>query len=399
MDAMSVLRRLACVTVLGCLLPLVAHAASVTDDASRARELMKGGNLQGALLLYEQLVMREPTNAEFAEQLAFCLVAKMTDLPAGEERNTLISRARFEAERARTLGDKSDLLGMMLEHLNSDDIATPPIRDGRMQAAEEAFMRGDYDKALAGYEAIAASDPKSYEARLFAGDVLYKRGNTKTAAEWFQKAIDVNPDIETAYRYWGDAVARSGDDAGALPYYIRAVVAEPYERQSWSGLQQWAKRNGALLQQPRIRMPSAAASTKKGEKGVIVGLDPSFLTDKEAGATWLIYSVVRSGWVSGKFMEKNPEAKVYRHSLEEELDSVGQALALIPGKQGDSKPVPDSLQELVRLVDEDMLASYFLISAADEGLAQDYDSYRQQHREQLAAYIDKYVIRRGKAVE
>src|SRR5207248_11531255 len=39
-----------------------------------------------------------------------------------------------------------------------------------------------------------------------------------------------------------------------------------------------------------------------------------------------------------------------------------------------------------------LLESYILISRADEGIAQDYDAYRNNHHEQLRQFIREYVI-------
>jgi hypothetical protein len=51
-----------------------------------------------------------------------------------------------------------------------------------------------------------------------------------------------------------------------------------------------------------------------------------------------------------------------------------------------------ALQDLVRLSGDNMLEPYVLFNAADEGIAQDYAAYRAGHREQLARYIDQYLL-------
>jgi hypothetical protein len=53
--------------------------------------------------------------------------------------------------------------------------------------------------------------------------------------------------FETAYRYWSDALLAAGSIADAREKYINAVIAEPYNQNSWQGLSQWAQKNKAQL--------------------------------------------------------------------------------------------------------------------------------------------------------
>src|SRR6185503_10491864 len=90
------------------------------------------------------------------------------------------------------------------------------IREG-----EQAFMRGDMDKAIAAYRRALAADPHLYDAALYAGDAEFKKAMNSTDAPfrsehfdasgvWFAKAIAIDPNRETAYRYWGDALDAQG---------------------------------------------------------------------------------------------------------------------------------------------------------------------------------------------
>jgi tetratricopeptide (TPR) repeat protein len=378
-------------------------AAPIQDDAVRAAALFEAGNLVAACPMYEALAIREPTSAVIAERLAFCLAAQYESLPAGTEREALIERARSEVSRAKILGDKSNMLRILEERVNSDTASLASNSSDRLKEAEAAFMRGDLDSALAGYEAVAADDPRSYEARLFAGDVLFRKGDVNVAGEWFQKAIDLNPNVETAYRYWGDAIAKSGDDAAALSYYINAVVAEPYGRTSWTGLQQWVKRNGATLRAPHLPAPTIEMGPKDAksakEAGIHIGVNADTLADKQAGAAWMAYAANRSVWIKGKYLEANPTDKGYRHSLTEETESLRHALTFLGADEAHPEGVHASIRELVQLAHDDLIEAYVLLNATDEGIAQDYEAYRNGHREQLARYVDQYLIRRGTAIE
>jgi tetratricopeptide (TPR) repeat protein len=250
---------------------------------------------------------------------------------------------------------------------------------------------------------VAASDPSSYLARLYAGDVYFRKGNVKLAGEWFQQAIAIDPNAETAYRYWGDAIAQSGDQEAARQYFIKAIIAEPYTKNSWMRLKQWAKENGAKLEHPQLYTPTVALKgndvDKSGKPEVSINIDPKAIADKEAGEVWFAYAINRSVWVKERYIEQNPTEKTYRHSLEEEVESMRFALDLVKTHKADLSGLRGSAGELVQLERDGMLESYVLLSAPDNGIARDYGKYRDGHRETLAAYIDKYVIRRGAAIE
>jgi tetratricopeptide (TPR) repeat protein len=371
----------------------VVLAAGPSEDAA-AEELYQRGDYVGALPLYERLAAGNPTSAAYAERLAFSLTASFEILPAGKERDELIERARFEAERSRLLGNKSNLLQILLDRLKDPAIHSPSEELVKLRDAEKAFGRGDYDAALAGYLAVAKENPGSYVAHLYVGDVHFIRGDVAQAGEWFAKAIAIDPTVETAHRYWGDAIAKSGDEKAALPHYIRAVVADPYNRTSWTGLRQWADRTGARLQQ--LRLPTPQVSLKDGKTGkeaeVQINLDPATVSDQEALKLWLAYAAARGVWLKGRFVEENPGATAYRHSLQEELRAFHLALDVYDVRAANESAAIRTLRQLAA---EDMLACYVLLNAADEGIAQDYAAYRDQNRDRLVTYVEKYMILPG----
>ena len=319
-------------------------AGDPSVSPKEAAALFEGGNFENALPVYEALAASDPTSALYAERLAFCLLVKFESLPDGAERTATFERVRTEAERAEALGDDSNLLHVILDRLEQ------PIgkaQGATMQAAEAAFSRGDFATALAGYQDIALRDPRSYEARLYAGDVYFVMKKLEPAAEWFQKAIDVDPDRETAYRYWGDALLQFNQQDAARQKFIEAVVAEPYSRRPWLGLKQWADQTGHELGHPRVEVPVQPEHTKSE-----------------------------------------------RHSLADEVAALETLLASGDGSKQPAGLDDESLRNLRVLQQDGMLAPYVLISAADEGIAQDYAAYRAAHRDVLRAYVDKHVIHR-----
>lgn len=368
----------------------VAASDTQPSEADAAAALYHQGDAVGALPLYERLAAQAPDNALYAERLAACLMMKFESLPTGEERNATIARAKAAAEHAKSLGDSSDLLQLILARVANPAAAQNSMAP-KLQAAEEAFARGDYDGALAGYQQVAALDASSYEARLFAGDVYFRKHDLKQAGDWFQKAIGVAPDRETAYRYWGDALVAAGDPGAALPKFIDALIAEPYDSKPWMALNRWAKDNGAVIRAPHVPVPAApqVSSGKAGEPGVIINVAPD--VKQHSTAVWLAYSLSRAQWRTQTFAKRFPGEKDYRHSLPEEVESLQVAVSVLdPASAGDAE-----FQDLVRLDKDNMLEPYVVLSAADEGIAEDYPGYRSGHRDVLRAYVEKYLVHRN----
>jgi tetratricopeptide (TPR) repeat protein len=360
-----------------------------------AAQLFDGGNFENARPVYEALAAAEPSNALYAERLAFCLLIEFQNLPEGAERTAVFERATREAERAKALGDDSNLLHIVLDRVQQP-IGKP--QEATLQAAEAAFGRGEYSTALAGYQDIALRDPTSYEARLYAGDVYFVMKKLEPAAEWFQQAIAIDPNRETAYRYWGDALLQFGEKTAAMHKFIDAVVAEPYSRRAWMGLQQWADRTGHELAHPRIESPAQPVSKSKepSTRDVQINVNLAAAQDANVGGSWFIYSAHRAVWRTEEFAKRFPDEKQYRHSLPEEAEAFQVMLAMLDESEQPQQSTDESLRNVSLLAKDQMLEAYILVSAADEGIAQDYPAYRDAHRDVLHAYIEKYVVREKK---
>lgn len=368
-------------------------SAEDTPSPRKAAELFDAGNCEDALPLYECLAAADPRSISHAERLAFCLMMKFAILPEGPERTAFFERAKREAERAKSLGGNSNLLHTILERVNQP-IGEP--MEAAMQAAETAFSKGNYEAALAGYMEIAARDPASYQARLYAGDVYFRMNKLAAAGEWFQKAIDVDPNIETAYRYWGDALLEGGQAEAAMHKFIEGVIAEPYSRSPWMGLQQWAGRTGHELAHPRIDVPAAPTSKSTDPATKDVAINVNMDKDPAILAFWIAYSAHRALWRTEEFAKQFPNEKAYRHTLAEEAGAFQMMLAVMDESERAGDLKNESLRNVKGLGKDQMLEAYVLISAADEGIAQDYAAYRDAHRDVLHAYIEKYIVREKK---
>jgi tetratricopeptide (TPR) repeat protein len=258
-----------------------------------------------------------------------------------------------------------------------------------MLKAQKQFSNGKLKKALALYEQAAEADPRLYEAALFAGDTEDKLKNYDEAGTWFAKAIIISPDRETAYRYWGEMLTRKGELKAARNKFVDAVIAEPYTKTPWVGLQQWADASNARLASPPITLPQQAVADEKGN--VKVTVDPSSAESPASGA-WLVYSTQPMMWRSTEFKKHYPNETVYRHSLAEEAEGLRSVIAVVKEERIPEDKLDATLKSLIALDKDGMLECWILLNGADRGIVEDYATYRAEHRELLHAYIDKYVI-------
>jgi tetratricopeptide (TPR) repeat protein len=370
------------------------------DEAARANALYREGKRPEALPLYEDLAKTHPNEMLYFERLADCLAAESAQLsdPAGLK--AVRTRMRDAAKRAVELGDTLEIVKIWA----NIDPNQPPLAGiespgkALLQEGEKAFTAGDFTTAMTKYTAAAEADPKLYLAALFAGDTAFMQGDLKTAAQWFARAIAIDPDRESAYRYWGDAILKFGNDPmAAREKFIDAIVAEPYSRLAWQGIKQWAQLENAVLMAPKIERPAGPAVDPKKPNTINITLDADATDDKKhpGASAWAMYSLIRAGYMGDEFKKNFPDEKVYRHSLREEsaaLSGVAEGIKNQEVKKGD---LDESLRNVVELNDAGMLDCWILISGADNGIAQDYDAYRKQHRQLLHDYLSRFVVHGG----
>jgi tetratricopeptide (TPR) repeat protein len=364
--------------------------AEVQKENVQAETLYQQQNFLGALPLFDDLHLQRPESNVFRERLAVCLLAR-----AGTEAPSDAAQTREQAKKllleAKARGDNSGLLEVLLEKLSAPSAAVVQKSPGAelMLKGEKAFSNGNLKKALALYKQAAEADPKLYEAALFAGDTEFKMKDYDEAGTWYAKAIAINPDRETAYRYWGDALMQKGEQKTARSKFVDAVIAEPYTKASWVGLQQWANASQARLASPPITLPKQAVPDEKGN--VNVSIDPAKAGDP-ASAAWLVYSTQPMMWRSTEFKKHYPNETVYRHSLAEAAESLRAVIAVVKEQKIPEDKLDTTLKSLLALDKDGMLECWIVLNGADQGIVQDYAAYRATHRELLRAYIDKYVI-------
>jgi tetratricopeptide (TPR) repeat protein len=382
----------------------ISVARGAQDDAERKRafQLYREAKFQEALPLFEKLEKTYPEDPEVLERYGLMVIGQNVYLKDPAARKDARKRGRELLVRARKAGADDALLKAMLEGIpvdggNDTTFSTKKEVDDAMRAGEEAFMKGEFPKAVEMYQQALLLDPNLYEAALFTGDVYFKSAEQRKAGEWFARAIEINPDRETAYRYWGDSLMKQGRITEAGDKFVEAYVAEPYNRLARAGILNWGNKINVQLAHPNVEIPTNVVPQKNGD--TTINLDPSMLKkdDKSgAGAAWMTYGLIRAGWVQAEFGKQYPSEKTYRHSLKEEVAALRAALKVLSEQKNlDPKAADPSLKAIAKLDKEGLLESFILLAMPDEGIARDYAAYRKGNIDKLRKYVVDYVLTGG----
>jgi len=356
-----------------------------------------------ALPLLEKLHAEKPDDIVVLECLSMATMEHSATLTDETERKKERARARGLADEAKAAGDNSNLLKVLLDvPPDGGELSFSSNADveAAMREGEAAFAKGEFDAAIAAYDRALALDPKQYNAALFIGDVYFKKGEHDQAGQGFLRAIGIDPNRETAYRYWGDSLSTQNRASEAREQFISAVVAEPYERKSWVGLSQWAEHQKMSIRNPVIHPPGKIEDkgvNEKGQSQTNITLDPSMLNPnakKDGTSCWFMYTLARATWHGERFQKEFPAEKQYRHSLPEEVDGFQLVIGQVKEglKKKEIKKLDPALATLVKLSDSGLLEPYILLAVADSGIAKDYPSYRDAHREKIRQYISEWML-------
>jgi tetratricopeptide (TPR) repeat protein len=370
---------------------LAQPAPPDTPERSHALETYHAGRFVEAMPLLENLAAEYPSDVQIREAWAVSVFGYSATISDPETRRKARVRARSLAVQAQKMGDNALLLQVMLEiPEDGSEVAFSNRKDvdDAMKSAEADFARGDMDKAREGYLRASLLDPNSYEAALFIGDTYFKQHASVSAGEWFARTTQIDPNRETAYRYWGDALWDLGKSADAREKYIGAVIAEPYNQNSWSGLSQWAQKTKVQLNWVRLQDKAKIVSTANGPR---VTLDPSLHSEDPMFKPWLAYAGRRIQWQKEKFKREFPNDAKYRHTLLEEVDAL-RLMVLALSQPDVAGKLDPSLAALVKIDQAGFLEPFALLNHADADVAQDYTSYRTAHRNTLYRYFDEFVV-------
>lgn len=364
----------------------------------KADELIKVEKFTEALPILEKLAAAEPDNAHTQFNLGFALIGQAVVTKDSAERKAQRIRARNSFLKAKELGEKAAVLDALIAGLPLDGSDTSAFSQNTqandlMNGAEALFAQGKLDDALLIYQHALEIDPNLYHAALFCGDVYTQEGDFPNAEIWYQKAIAIDPNRETAYRYSATPFMKQQNYSVARDRYVEAFVAEPYNKFSAAGLNQWAQVTKTAIGHPRIDVPVNVTTDDKGE--MKMDIPANILIGATDGSNaWIVYGGTRISWRKEKFAKEYPAEKQYRHSLSEESAALRAVISMATSDKK-VKNLNPSLAKLKRLDDAGLLEAYILLAKADDGIALDYPSYRDKNREKLRRYVVDYVLTGG----
>ena len=380
-----------------------ANAARAEPDASdqekrqKAVALFSQGKRLEALLLLEELVQKNPQDAELLVDLGASLIdhaATLTDQDAAAKERF---RVRNLVQKAWELGNTSPLaenLRQLLRDLPANGairFSDNPAVERVMNAGEAAFARRDFDEALTDYAKALELEPTNYSAALFTANTYDRKKDFARASQWYERTMRLNPDIETAFRYYADMLARQGDMAKARRMLIHAAVAEPYNKIVWREIRAWALINNTAFSLVYLPIPLIA------KDGSIQTAHPASGQPPQLLSAWRAYHSVIADWRKGGKFEKQFPQEAYRHSLPEESEALTAAARVLQTLRQDKKSAELETDNtvaglLLKLHEAVLIDPYVLFSLGDAGIVRDYRAYRAANRTKLEEYMDKFVM-------
>ncbi|MDA2914671.1 hypothetical protein MYX77_12110, partial [Acidobacteriia bacterium AH_259_A11_L15] len=162
---------------------------------------------------------------------------------------------------------------------------------------------------------------------------------------------------------------------------------------SWHGLGQWARHNRVQVGHPRIESPN---QRRFDDDSIEIIIDPESLMSTNGTANWMFYELTRNLWQIEKFEQVYPDEPEYRHSLQEEAEALRAVIRGVGQDRegGQIESLDSALEVLLALERQGLLEAYILLARADEGIVQDYEAYRAEHRDKIRQYLDDYVVPR-----
>ena len=104
----------------------------------------------------------------------------------------------------------------------------PEVMRGMLQAARESLFAGQYQPAIAAYQAVLKRDPKNVDAMTHLGLIVAIGGHADSALETFDKALKLDGKYAPAYLYRGQVLYETKQDyPGAVKAWERYLALVP----------------------------------------------------------------------------------------------------------------------------------------------------------------------------
>jgi len=114
-----------------------------------------------------------------------------------------------------------------LETASEQVVKNLSAADKTFVKANEFYNRGEYEKAIAGYEEAIKLSPDNWAYYFNLGLAFKKLGKMAEAREAFSKAVELNPGSFSANKEMGELLAKEEQYETAAVYYRKAVELSP----------------------------------------------------------------------------------------------------------------------------------------------------------------------------
>lgn len=365
--------------------------AELGEATIKALQFFEQKRFVEALPHFELLVKAIPDNPKLRFLYGFCLVAQSKQTDNAELAKQSSTKALEQFKKAKQLGYQDEMNDSLIKILSGETSSEEAVYSKNPEAnklvnqAETLFAQSKYDEAIQLFQKALELDPNIYAAAVSLGDCYVFKKDWANAEKSYQKAISIDPTRETAYRYSATPFMRQEKYDEARDRYIEAWITEPYSQMSSRGISQWAQVTGAKLGHPKVDIPEIKYDAN-GKLTIV--MNENSLT--EASKAWLAYSLTRESWYKGKFAKTFPNEKEYRHTLQEETESIRSVLK----SAKEQKLSHPQFTVLEKLDSEGLLEAFILMSEADEGIAADHEEYWKNNRPKLRQYVLNYVIQK-----
>ncbi len=181
--------------------------------------------------------------AEMLDRLAEMYIRARAGDANSEQYQQDLQRAMEIYQRVLELDPDDPTAKDMAEVLSSrvdwgtDISASDPAAVEHFHQAESAYRQGQYDQAIAEYQAAIAIDPDFSQAYLYLGDTYYIQDQFMTATLYFEQAVTINPGLIQGWAFLGDAYDKLGLYEHSEAAYQRALAIYPSYQLALDGIQ------------------------------------------------------------------------------------------------------------------------------------------------------------------
>lgn len=225
--------------------------ATQNINISKAEDMLKAGNVDGALGVYTSILDKDPKSipARIGVAKVYSQLYKLK--AAQREFNKVLAQDPNNSEAHNGLGlsyyrqttssnmdireSMGDLYNKAAEEFKKAIASNPRNADALANLGVIYQHQGRLDEAEAKYNEALTVDPNNPTANYSLGTILYQKGDVDNAIAGYNKAIAVDSKNSTAYYHLGEALISKGDyskaiDALQTSLYLYPTSAPVHEK-------------------------------------------------------------------------------------------------------------------------------------------------------------------------